>query len=99
MNALEQEIIDKFHQLDADARRRVRQAIQSDSMAITMKVGIAPFDFATWMAEVEANAIQLHNANGDVISASDLLNEVREERDDDILRSAGFGDSAGNRTD
>jgi hypothetical protein len=90
MDALEQEVIEKFHQLDKAAQQRVREVILRATEPPT------PFDYAAWWAEVEALNITMRpDASGRIPSASELVNEVREERDADILRSIGFGDSAG----
>ena len=93
MNILEQEIIEKFQRLESDAQQRVLQSL-------TQRVQQAEkpsFDFATWLAEVEAVRVTLRpDAAGRMLSASELVNEAREERDADILRSIGFRDSAGN---
>ncbi len=70
MSTLEREVIDKFRQLDRDAQRRVREMIDRE----------IDFDFDAWWARVEAVRIKAHGQ-----SASDLVNEVREERDADIL--------------
>ena len=95
MNALEQEIIEKFRLLDSDAQKRVRALIGRET-----ETESAAFDYDAWWAEVEALNITLRpDADGHVPTASELVNEVREERDAEILRSIGFGDSAGNRTD
>jgi hypothetical protein len=95
MTSLEHEIIEKFQQLDKDAQQRVRALIDRE-LETTDK---AAFDYDAWFAEVEAAQISLRpDASGRTPSASDLVNEVREERDADILRSIGLGDSAGNGT-
>jgi hypothetical protein len=53
----------------------------------------------TWLAEAEAVRINLRpDTSEHVPSTSELLNEAREERDADILRSIGFGNSAGDST-
>jgi hypothetical protein len=95
MSTLEREVIEKFRQLDEDARKRVRALIEREADAQT-----AGFDFDAWWARVEAARITLRpDASGRTPTASDLVNEVREERDADILRSLGFRDSAGDSTD
>lgn len=94
MNTLEREVIEKFRQLDEDARKRVRALIERESDAQPAK-----FDFDAWWAQVEAARITLRpDASGRIPTASDLVNEVREERDADILHSLGFRGSAGDST-
>ena len=52
-----------------------------------------------WLAEAEAARITLRpDTHGHVPSASDLVNEVRDERDAQILRSLGYGESADDGT-
>jgi len=87
MTTLEREVIEKFRQLDHDAQQRVRKLIVHETDP-------SEFDIEAWLAEAEAAQITLHSP-----SASDLVSEVREERDADILHSLGFRDSADDRTD
>lgn len=98
MTALEQEIIEKFHQLDHAAQQRVRAAITGDT--IVLAPSNHDFDFDAWWAEVKALQFEiLQNTTGHRLTATDLLNEVREERDADILRGIGLGDTADDSTD
>lgn len=92
MNALEQEIIDKFRQLAPEDRVRLLSALQAEAQSETMSI-------SAWLAQADAVRIILRpDSTGRVPSASDLVNESREERDADILRSLGFGNSAGDRS-
>jgi hypothetical protein len=79
MSALEREIIEKFHQLDAEARQRVRAAIQAESSIV--QVDGEPFDFEAWLAEVEVlrAEIQVELPDSDTVGALSLLDELREE--------------------
>jgi hypothetical protein len=88
MSALEQEIIEKFRQLDDTSKRRVLDSLASDLQDT--------FDYEGWWAEVAAARI---STAGHVPAASDLVNEVREERDANLLRSSGRRDSAGDGPD
>lgn len=76
MNALEQEIITKFRQLDADAQKRVRDMILQEAD----------------VADDEQRTLEERSGK----TIADWVNEVREERDDDILRYFGFGDTSCN---
>lgn len=90
MSVLEEEIIHKFRQLTPEDRVRMLFTLQEEvtSQQLTL---------AEWLAEAETVRITLNSdASGRVPTASELINEAREERDADILRSLGFGDSAGN---
>ena len=97
MSTLEREVIEKFYQLDKDAQKRVRDIIAQEPVESANR---STFDYDAWFAEVEALQIELRpDASGRVPSASDLVNEVREERDAEILRSIGFRNSAGDSSD
>lgn len=99
MNTLEHEVIEKFRQLDDAAKKRVREVIAREA-EIPSESSTSTFDFDSWWARVEAARITLSPDESEQIpTASDLVNEVREERDADILRSLGFGDSSGDDTD
>lgn len=92
MSALENEIIEKFRRLTPESRLQVLAALQEE-------VSAQRFDLALWLTEAEKVRDTLkRDANRSIPSSSDLLNEVRDERDADILRSIGFGDSAGDTT-
>lgn len=92
MDSLEQEIIEKFQQLDSDAQARVRDFIQHTTIIHPKP----PFDAEAWFAQMEEIRAQIaFNKTKPMPSAVDLVNEVREERDAEILHSLGFRDSAG----
>jgi len=97
MSALEHEIIGKFRLLDKAAQQRVREVIVQETDEEAAK---APFDFEAWKADIEAVRIILRpNEHGHTPSASDLVREVREERDAELLSSIGLGDSTSDSTD
>jgi hypothetical protein len=94
MTIAESEIIEKFRQLEPESQARVLAALQEAA------AGEQAFNVEEWLQEIEKVRISLpSDASGHVPSASDLVNEVREKRDADILRSLGFRDPAGDRTD
>ena len=96
MSSVEREIIEKFRQLDKDAQQRVRAQIDRAAEETDQTA----FDYDAWFAEIEAAQITLRpDAYGHIPSTSELVNEVREERDADILHSIGFRDSASDRSD
>lgn len=76
MNLLEQEIIQKFNQLDADAQQRVLQQI-----SIVIESGDPSFDFDEWLASVHELQAAIRERIGEdaTVGALDLLNELREE--------------------
>ena len=93
MNALEREIVEKFHQLPPDSQARVLASLLG-------KPPREAFDVDAWLAELDAVQFTLQpDAEGRVPTAAESVNEVREERVDDIIHSLGFGDSAGDRPD
>jgi hypothetical protein len=86
MSALEQEIIEKFRQLGPDAKQRIlelmKREIQSDELTISQV-----------LAEADNVRITLRpDANGYTPTAAEMVNEVRGERDADIMRSIGWVD-------
>jgi hypothetical protein len=88
MMVLEQEIIEKFRQLAPESRMRVLVSLQEEIISNHLSL-------AEWLTQVDAVRFTLERA----VSASDLVNEVREERDADILRSLGFRDSTSDSSD
>lgn len=92
MSALEKEIIEKFRQLAPESRVRMISTLQEElaSGQISLKA---------WLAEAEKVRIALRpDVHGRVPTASELVNEAREERDADILHGIGFRRSAGDGT-
>jgi hypothetical protein len=93
MSALEKEIIEKFRQLAPENRARILSLLREE-------VSNQPISIAAWLAEAEAVRLRLRpDASGHVPTASELVNEAREEWDANIVHSAGLRDSAGDRTD
>lgn len=79
MNTLEQEIIEKFRQLDQEARQRVRALI------VEQEADAAVFDFDTWATEVETIRQQIRARHGDQfpeISVVDILRDIRDGEDE-----------------
>ena len=80
-SALEREVIEKFKMLDADAKQRVREMIEQETVVETDSQPVS-FNFDTWWKVVEANRIPATaDVSGRMLNASDLVNEVREELD------------------
>lgn len=93
MSALEDEIIEKFRQLTPENRLRLLSTLQEE--ATFQQVSLK-----SWLAEAEAvHFTPRPSVDGHILTAAELVNEAREERDADILRSLGFRDSAGDSTD
>ncbi len=80
MKTLEREVIEKFHQLDKDAQKRVReilvQATASEEDSFT-----STFDYTAWWSEVEVLQEDIRVRIGDTgtIGSLSLLDELREE--------------------
>lgn len=92
MSALEIEIIEKFRQLAPENQERLLSTLQAEAASPRIHI-------KEWLAEAEKVRVVLRSdANGFTPSASDLVNEAREERDADIVHSLGFRRSSGNRT-
>ena len=73
MNVLEQEIIEKFRQLEPDAKQRVLQTLADTAQS--------SFDYDAWWTEVEALQADIRSRIGDTgtVGALSLLDELREE--------------------
>lgn len=52
MSTLEREVIEKFHQLDKEANKRVRELIVQET-DLTRETDASAFDYAAWFREVE----------------------------------------------
>jgi hypothetical protein len=84
MSAIEKEIIEKFQQLAPENRVRLLSTLQAE-------VASSQISVETWLAEAEKVRVTLRpDADGHVPTASELVNEAREERDADILFGMGF---------
>lgn len=73
MSTLEREIIEKFHQLQPSAKKRVLAALTRDVQA--------PFDYKAWWARTEAlqGGLRARLGAGKTVGALALLDELREE--------------------
>ena len=73
MDALEQDIIDKFKQLEPDAKQRVLKTLNAAAED--------EFDYDAWFAEVEALQVVIKEriGEGNTIGGMGLLYELREE--------------------
>jgi hypothetical protein len=73
MSALEKEIIEKFQQLEPDAKQRVLHTLTVQAQSA--------FDYEAWWAEVEILQADIRARLGDTatVGALALLDELREE--------------------
>jgi hypothetical protein len=75
MDALEQEVIEKFHQLDKAAQQRVREVI------LRATEPPAPFDYAAWFRRMEALRSEVQQRRGQELAAVDVVSILRDIRD------------------
>lgn len=78
MTTLEQEIIDKFHQLDRHAQLRVRALIEGETEPDSTA---AAFDYTTWMRDIEDIRGQIRASHGGTFPDIDVIGMLREIRD------------------
>jgi hypothetical protein len=76
MSALEQEIIEKLHQLQPNAQRRILAVIEQE---LTSEA--PPFDYEAWFQEVEALRQQIRTSHGDLLPDIDVVGMLRDLRD------------------
>ena len=80
MTLLEREIIEKYHQLDSEAQKRVRDHINQDVHHD------APFDYDAWFDEINAIRAKIIAERGNVFAEMDaiaMLREIRDGEDDE----------------
>jgi hypothetical protein len=82
MSTLEREIIEKFHQLDKEARRRVRQVILQATEAVE-EPAEQTFRMGEWLEEVEQLRRQIRGRQGEGRPALDVVGPLRSIRDDE----------------
>lgn len=80
MNALENEIIEKFWELDDDAKERVRLAINEDMAYSVMTL-------KEWLDWAVRTGDYIRQTYGDIFDSVETLHQLREERDDDLMGS------------
>lgn len=80
MTLIEREIIEKFHQLDSEAQKRVREHINQASHPDE------PFDYDAWFDEINAIRARIIAEHGNVFAEMDaiaMLREIRDGEDDE----------------
>ncbi len=84
MSALEQEIYQKFKQLDKAAQQRVIAQLEQEAHSDTET--LEPMSLKEWIAWAHDFGEYIHNKYGSLPDNSvDLLNEAREERLNDLM--------------
>ncbi len=85
MSALENDIIQKFRLLDKEARDRVLLQIAQETQAESISPSeTTAQDFLMWARGFRARTESPYE-DRPLIDAADLINEMREERLDDIM--------------
>ncbi len=80
MSALEREILEKFHQLQPAAKRRIWSLLEQE-MASEVAQQNATFDYAAWINNVESIRQQIRATNGTMLPAMDVVEMLRDIRD------------------
>lgn len=80
MSALEREILEKFHQLQPAAKRRIWSLLEQE-MASEVAQQNATFDYAAWINNVESIRQQIRATNGTMLPAMDIVEMLRDIRD------------------
>lgn len=81
MSALEQEIIEKFHQLQPAAKERVRALIEQEAASAVEEPDASAFDYAAWFRDVETLRQQIHADHEDKLPSVDVVGMLRDIRD------------------
>lgn len=80
MSTLEHEIIEKFHQLDKDAQKRVRELIAQEADSEEQAVA-STFDYDAWFRDVETLREEIRESHGDKLPPMDVVGILRDIRD------------------
>jgi hypothetical protein len=80
MSTLEREVIEKFHQLDKDAQKRVREMIVQET-DLTGQVDASAFDYDAWFRDVESLRQEIRESHGDKLPPIDVVGMLRDIRD------------------
>ncbi len=81
MSALEREIIEKYNQLQPDAKQRVRALIERDQDVELKRSDASEFDFEAWTENIEAIRADIRANNNGILPAMDVVDMLREIRE------------------
>jgi len=81
MNTLEREIIEKFHQLEPDAKLRVRALIEQEIASESSQTVATEFDYDAWFRDGEALRQQIRASHDNTMPSIDVVGMLREIRD------------------
>lgn len=79
MTTMEQEVVEKYYQLDRNAKARVRAQIEQTTTEALQE----PFDWEAWFKEVDAIREQMRVENGGTFPQIDVVQMLREIRNGD----------------
>lgn len=80
MSALEREVIEKFHQLDKDAQKRVRELIGQETDS-EEQAAASTFDYDAWFRDVESLRQEIRESHGNKLPPMDVVGILRDIRD------------------
>ncbi len=80
MSTLEREVIEKFHQLDKDAQKRVRELIVQET-DLTGETDASAFDYDAWFRDVESLRQKIRENHGNELPSMDVVGILRDIRD------------------
>jgi hypothetical protein len=80
MSTLEREVIEKFHQLDKDAQKRVRELIVQETASVE-QAETTTFDYDAWFRDVESLRQEIRASHGDKLPPMDVVGILRDIRD------------------
>lgn len=80
MSALEREVIEKFHQLDKAAQKRVRELIVQETGS-DEQATVSAFDYEAWIRDVESLRQEIRESHGPELPHMDVVSSLRDIRD------------------
>jgi hypothetical protein len=80
MSTLEREVIEKFHQLDEAAQKRVRELIIQETDSEEQATA-STFDYDAWCRDVESLRQEIRESRGHKLPPMDVVGILRDIRD------------------
>ena len=80
MSTLEHEVIEKFHQLDKAAQKRVRDLIVQETNS-EEQAAASEFNYDAWFRGVESLRQEIREGHGDKLPSMDVVGILRDIRD------------------
>lgn len=82
MSALEQEIIEKFHQLQPAAKQRILALIEQEVALEVKAADASTFDYAAWFGAVKTLRQQIQTTRGGNVDVVGMLRDIRDGEDE-----------------